>query len=110
MLLSCQRIQLHVPRPYLYLCSVAKRGSTTSHGTVVSTMGAKSRDTVSVRQGVWPGKAKAGSDVPLPLFSSGIVAQAGTAIAAVHARFAHEHPTVFPHMEQSGEGVAVAIL
>ena len=38
------------------------------------------------------------------------VAQAGTAIAAVHARFAHEHPTVFTHMEQSGEGVAVAIL
>ena len=38
------------------------------------------------------------------------VAQTGSTIAAVHARFAHEHPTVFPHMEQSGEGVAVAIL
>ena len=72
MLASCHRIQLHVPRPPLYECVVSKRGSTTSHGMVVSTTGSSVRPSVSVRQGVCPGNPKAGSTVPLPLFSSGM--------------------------------------
>ena len=39
---------------------------------VVSTMGARSLPTVRVLHGVHPGSANAGSEVPFPLFSSGM--------------------------------------
>ena len=38
-----------------------------------------------------------------------VVGQSASGIAAVGARFAHEHPTVRAHAEQTGEGVARAI-
>ena len=58
MLGSCHTIQLQVERPNSYFCEGSYNGSTTSKGTVVSTIGFKLSPTVIVRHGVSPGRAR----------------------------------------------------
>ena len=71
MLGSCHIIQLQVERPNLYSCEGSYSGSTTSNGTVVSTIGFNPLPTVMVRQGVTPGKASPGVEEPSPFISPG---------------------------------------